>query len=328
MATLINHQLAGAPIIFSVTATSRIGATFHRIKLSVTVTANGTVAGTFAFSKPVVTEGVAVTFDIASAVQAIIDSQQPTAATGSNIYINYGVTVTPTEEYMIDGEIYSSTMSSDITTVTGIYAGRYTDAERLGIKDLPAVWSRKPTSSPELCFTGYPHIVAGDRAPAVDGDPWQAPSVTVETVPEGINDTYNTYGIAAPADSFELRFINSMGVHENVFLSRLSTKQVNINSEKLTITRSETFDEFSRGITVKQNDYETWKLSSGPLDEAWVSYYLHEVSMAQWAWLCPDNQHYIPCHILPEETTVLVDKDKKGALEVVLTVQLDINGGF
>ncbi len=229
---------------------------------------------------------------------------------------------------MLNGVISTRTIGT--TTASGIYAGRYTDAELLGFKALPSVWSRKPTSSPEICFTGWPHIVPGQRAPQVDGGDWVAPAATVVEIPAGLSETYNTYGITKPAEGYELRFINSLGVHENIYVKGLSKREVNITHEMIAISRQETFSQFSRGMTIKENDYETLTLSSGPLDETWASYFIHEVLMARWMWIDlgpnANEPHYVPCHVLPEETVTLRDAEKAAMLEVTLKVRLDING--
>ena len=87
----------------------------------------------------------------------------------------------------------------------------------------------------------------------------------------------------------------------------------------------ETFSRFSRGIYEKSNDYEKWKFSTGPLDKAWVSWYLHEFLTAKYAWiLISDN--WIPCHIVAEETVVGRDETKSDAISIDFSVELDING--
>ena len=69
----------------------------------------------------------------------------------------------------------------------------------------------------------------------------------------------------------------------------------------------------------------TWTFSSGPLDEAWVSWYIHEFLMASWVWIDINNM-WIPCNVLPEEQVTLVQHDKTDMLEVMLALKLDING--
>ena len=100
---------------------------------------------------------------------------------------------------------------------------------------------------------------------------------------------------------------------------------MNFKNDFYTIARRETLTKFSRGVSVKQNDYETWKMSSGPVDFRWQQWWLHEPLMAKWAWLNVDSQ-WMPVHIVSEETTVGIDRAKGNLLEVQFTLRFDING--
>lgn len=317
--TLNNSRLMGSPIVATVEVPARTGVTFHRVVLTVTVggadAASGD-SGTFTFSQPV--SGNPLQFDISSAFRAVADRFTPSATTLS--YPSYSLSVTAQEEYMIDGIVYQGD-DATVTQSGAVYIGSYTDLERIK-GQTPARWSRKPTSSPQIAFVDKSLIVPGGCS---DGGVWVAPSASAQTVVEGANTTYNYYGITTPPDGHEIRFINSLGVHENIFVAGLPTKEVNIATDKYTIARQETLTQFSRGLAVKKNDYETWTFSSGPLDEAWASWYIHEFLMARWVWISIGGA-WIPCHVVPEETTVLEDREKAQPLEVQFKLQLDING--
>ena len=306
------------PVIVTASAVDYSGATFHRLRLKVKINN----AYDFEFSSPVSSDALTVRFDISSAFRAVADSHQY-SATELNVYPALTATVTACSDYMIDGQEHTGEGESPATTIGPLYAGRLTDMERLA-GTTPARYSRKPTSILEICFTGYQHLkpvaIGGGLSPTV-------PSVNPVTVPAGspAGSTDNIYGIAAPQDGYELRFINSLGVHENVFLTGLPKRDVNISTERYVISRQETLSQFSRGLALKQNNHETWTLSSGPLDRQWQSWYVHEVLMARWAWLNIDG-NYIPCHILPEESLTLYDRQKPELMTVPVVVQLDING--
>ena len=304
------------PVIVTATAVNYSGATFHRLRLKVEINN----AYEFEFSSPVSSDALTVRFDISSAFRAVADSHQY-SATELNVYPALTATVTACSDYMIDGQEHTGADKSPATTIGPLYAGRLTDLERLA-GATPARYSRKPTSSPEICFTGYQHLapvaIGGSLSPT-------APSVTAVTVLAGSASGSNIYGIPAPHDGYELRFINSLGVHENVFLTGLPKRDVSISTERYVISRQETLSQFSRGLALKQNNHETWTLSSGPLDRQWQSWYVHEVLMARWAWLNIDG-NYIPCHILPEESLTLYDLQKPELMTVPVVVQLDING--
>ena len=317
--TLNNSRLMGSPIVATVSVDARTGVTFHRVVLTVTVEGSGAAAGangTFTFSQPV--SGSPLQFDISSAFCAVADRFTPSASTLS--YPSYGFTIATREEWMTDGVVHSADGQS-ITQAAAVYLGSYTDLERIK-GQTPARWSRKPTSSPQIAFIGKSLIVPGACS---DGGIWTAPAASAITVAEGANATYNYYGIAAPPDGHEIRFINSLGVHENIFVAGLPTKEVNITTEQHVISRQETLTQFSRGLAMKQNDHELWTFSSGPLDEAWASWFIHEFLMARWVWISIGGT-WIPCHVLPEETTELVSREKAQMIEVQFKLQLDING--
>lgn len=334
-------QFIGCPAVYQIAPTgSGVGKTFYRMKLKVAVGMNDDDKTEFDFSTPIeVKDNTAQNtyFDISSALQAIADQWQPLPNTFSYPAVNFYMEAE--EEWMNDGAISHSDSvrypGSAPSTAT-MYMGTLTDRERLAVTPAPpATYSRKPTSSPEICF--YHPNVQGQSDGSVkhllpgtcsDGGIWAAPSVSQVTVPVGSpsgQNPANIYGIPYPPHGHEIRFINSLGVHENIFVAGLPTKEVSITTEKYDIARQETLTQFSRGLAIKQNDYETWAFSSGPLDEAWASWYIHEFLMARWVWISIGGT-WVPCHVLPEETTVLEDREKAQSLEVQFRLEMDING--
>jgi hypothetical protein len=329
--TLNNSRLMGSSIVADVEVDARTGATFHSVVLTVAVEGAGAAAGdggTFKFSSPV--SGSVLQFDISSAFRAVADRFAPAVDTFSYPY--YGFNITSREEWMTDGQVQTAD-GPTVTYSAYVYIGSYTDLERIK-GQTPARWSRKPTTSPEVCFYHPNQQDESDGTskhlkPGVcsDGGFWTAPAVTQVTVPvaDAAGVGSNIYGIPYPLDGHEIRFINSLGVHENIFVAGLPTKEVNITTDKYAIARQETLTQFSRGLAVKHNDYETWTFSSGPLDEAWASWYIHEFLMARWVWISIGGV-WIPCHVLPEEVTTLVDRSKAQPYEVQFKLQMDING--
>ena len=304
--------------------------TFHRVRLKVTVgDGGGAIAqndAEFEFSTPV-SNGEVAWFDISSAFRAFADAYSPTPT--AYVYPHLAANLNACDDYMIDGVSYEDMSPSATVQVTGKYLGALTDRERgAGVSNQwsePARYSRKPSSSPEICLTGAQHL---HPAPTVSSQAPQPPSVSTITVADGAQTLYdgmNIYGIATPPHGHEIRFINSLGVHENIFVAGLPTRSVNITTDQYTIARQETLTKFSRAIAVKYGDRETWTFSSGPLDEAWVSWYIHEFLMASWVWIDINNM-WVPCHVLPEEQVTLVQHDKTDMLEVMLALKLDING--
>lgn len=352
-------QFIGCPAVYQITPTGAgTSKTFYRMKVKVVVGMTGYDDMDFNFSTPIEVRGGTsqnTYFDISSALRAIADQWQPApsssiaddniAAPQSFTYPAITFYMEAEEEWMNDGAISHSDTArypGSAPSVATMYMGTLTDRERLAATPSPpAAYSRKPTTAPEICFyhpnqQGQPDGTSKHLHPGIcnNNGSQSAPSVTPFSVGSGLAAATNTYGIPYPQDGHEIRFINSLGVHENIFVAGHPTKEVNITTEKYTISRQETLTQFSRGLAIKQNDHETWKFSSGPLDEAWASWYIHEFLMARWVWIgfeppistLQSSLLWVPCHILPEETTPIVDREHAGMLEVPFKLQLDING--
>lgn len=307
-------------MIYTVHTSTFADATFQRVVAVVSVSETlGTEIETFKFSVP--TKGNEdITMDISSAVRAMADNHQYAPATLS--YPSYQIAIELYEEYLLDGIVHK-VAGQGLSQSGRIYVGRLTDMERL-TNSKPETWSRKPTASKQLAWTGSKLVVPG-RATQDEGATWVDPTAAERTVQSKANATYNTYGIEKPADGYQLRFINSLGVHEDAFMQCLRTTEVAVQTDRYTVSRQETVTDFSRRMVVKSNNYEKWKMSSGPVDAAWQQWWLHEVLMARWAWLLV-NGRWIPCHLVPEETVHGMDRQKASVLEVQFTVEFDING--
>lgn len=313
--TITGSKYIGTPITVPVTA-AVIGGnpTFHRVRLVVTV--NETTA--LPMSRPV-NEGQTVQFDVSSALQAVASSvkyypDRLNPATGDT-YPQFSMKLQAYDDYLLDGEEHTIGPSESVDG-SGYCIGMLTDRERL-TGHRPSVYSRKPTSSPELVHIGKVHLIAG----STDNNQYvSALTITAETPA-----TAAYYPISAPDDSYELRFINSLGVHESAHIHCLRTTDANITNTKYAISTLQSITEFSRGIQVKENDYETWKMTTGPLDAAWMQYWLHEPLMARWAWLKVDGA-WLPVHIVSGETVVGPDRTKAEMMQVEFSLQFDING--
>ena len=323
-------QFLHSPVVFQAAPTgSGINGTFYRLKVKLYAELVGYINAEFDFSIPIETKYVNgsltaqnALFDISSALQAVAEKWQPDApSTLPNSYPEVKYYMTAHEEWMVDGAIYSSDAARfPASSRNTMYMGALTDRERLS-SAIPAKYGRKPTSSREICFIGSRVIVPGPTS----GAPSIIHCVAGEPSDASVFNTLNYYAIHPPLDGYEIRFINSLGVHENVFVYGLPKKETHITTEQYVIARQETLTQFSRGLAIKKNDYETWHLSSGPIDEEWASWYIHEFLMLRWIWIRINN-HWTPCHVLPDETTLLNDRINPSRHEVQFKLQLDING--
>jgi len=240
------------------------------------------------------------------------------------------------------------------------FMGAWTDLERLkasvdqsGVEFLnTSVMSRKPNSSPEVVFLGsafiYPDTfnrsildtdhMSDDATPVfVSGAPSNGPkslSHTPSTAGAATVGGHNIYAITEPANAYLLRFINGLGCMESLHVESLVKREVPIQTDKHTVAKQETLKKFSRSVVRKTNDRETWYLTSGPLDREWASWYIHEFLMSEQVWIGLNSQLstlnsqliWIPCHVVPEETTVLEDSVNAQPMEVQFKLEMDING--
>ena len=367
--TLISGSpLIGSPIVLRVVpAAYSANRTFHRIIVRVyAALETDAVYTTFDFSTPVETKSVnggfatvPSVFDISSALQAVADKYEY-AATPPQRYPYIKFRVEAWDEWMIDGTVYPEQGVVQWPSLpvgrqqfyAYAFMGSWTDMERMrasvdqqGVEYLDTLrMSRKPTSSPEIVFTGcefiYPdqfprsildtdHMSEGADPQFVSGAPTNGPrSLTYTPQADGaaIIGGHNIYAVPRPAETgYLLRFINGMGCMESLHVQSLVKREVPITTDKHTVAKQETLKKFSRSVVRKSNDRETWYLTSGPLDSEWASWYVHEFLMSEQLWIQMGTL-WIPCHVVPEETTVLEDREKAQPMEVQFRLEMDING--
>lgn len=314
--TPIYSNFIGSPVTVPVTARNYANATFHRIRLTVAVNS----AASYEFSAPVSSDALTVQFDISSALRAFAENHEYNA-TVLNQYPNLSASCVACSDYILNGEVHEGADPSAPTVISGLYAGKLTDLERL-TGSRPARYSRKPSSCPEIAFWGYDYLSADSCTNGVSPSP---PHVTIMPVDPQTVSSQNIFGINRPSDGYEIRFINSLGVHENIFVKGFPDIKGGIQTERYVLSKQETLTKFSRGLAVKQNDHERWNMTSGPVDREWASWFVHEFLMVRWAWI-NINGNYIPCHIIPEEEVTLRDGTTASPLEIPFIVELDITG--
>lgn len=322
--------MALCPVVVTVRAAIIAGApNFHRIVMEATVN----TTSKFKFSMPV-GEGEQVDIDVSSALRTVAERQEYTAdnlnpyrwtppateedpaPTPIDTYPHLSLLLEVWDEYQIDGDVRTTQKVSYVDS--GYYlAGALTDRERL-TGERPIRFSRKPTTSREICFAGAKHLIASQYT--------LEPTVGQITVPTGDTGAANIYGIAWPQHGYELRFINSMGVHENVFIHGLPSKNASISTDRYVIARQETFTKFSRLVSRKHSNRETWHFSSGALDEAWQRWYIHELLMAEQMWIKIDDA-WIECQIAAgDDSITITDAATPGMMQVEFDLELGLNG--
>lgn len=338
--------LIGSPLTYQVTPSAHQSQyTFHRVTLRVTAGLEGDADyTTLDFSTPV-TSALPVLFDVSSALRAVAEKYQLTATPPQRYpYVKFRLQAF--DDWMIDGTLYENQGVKDYPGMGQYlfaFMGAFTDMERLSVDGQSTGlerWTRKPfASSPEVVFTGSGFVLpndfeagigyvnyVGDGTTGFPPTPSAGPKSTAYVVGTNPIPAFaNVYAITKPNDGYEIRFINGFGCEESVHVTCLRTAEVNIHTDKYAIARQETFKQFSRSLAVKGNNREQWKMSSGPLDRAWLQWYLHEFLMASQAWILV-NDNWLPINILPEETTTGMNRTQADMLSVEFTIEFDMNG--
>ncbi len=349
MATIIpsstffsGSPLIGSPIVYKVQAGSYSSPVFHRVKLQVVAALNtDTDYTTIEMSSPA-EEGEYLLFDISSALRAVADKYEYTAEPPSGGYPYLMYYLVAWDEYMLNGVDHESSKDyypdNYTTSKFGALMGKYTDMERLladGNKQTQK-FTRKPSTQPEIVVAGETYIRPAEMSVhsgnITQGQ--QAQSFVISS--EGAQTAGGASLYALPAttpDCYQLRFINGLGCMESLCVRSFITTEVPITTNEYTRAVQETFSSFSRGMTTKQNDYERYRMTSGPLDNAWMSWYIHEFLMARWVWLkikAVKNDAtvdlWVPCHVIPDETVAAHNTIDRKKQEVQFTLKLDIEG--
>lgn len=331
--------LIGSPITYQVRAASVNGETaFHRIifQVKAILLQSGQTyeSHEFTLSSPV-ESGELIAFDISSALRAVADTYEYTVVPPTN-YPRVAFTLKVWDEYMQNGTLYENVGIVEERTTQYCLFGGFTDRERIVATQNGAtgrkaqVMTRKPKTQAEVVMVGEQMVCPLSLASAVScGQATIGPQSVVRNISSPGLQTINDHPVyAVPAgekDRYEFRFVNGLGCLESVSVKSLREGEMNVTSTTNLRAIQETFGEFSRAVVTKKNDYETWKLTSGPLDEAWHSWFLHEFLMAKWAWIKVDGV-WLTCHILPEETVTTINRYDGNPYEVDFSVRFDING--
>lgn len=329
--TLINGSpLVGSPITYQVIAATINGeCAFHRVKLTVNAFLEGVdSSGTALTLSSPAESGETLKFDISSALRAVADKYEYTVNPPSS-YPRIGYTLSACDEYMQNGEVHDNVGNVSVSSTQYCVMGAYSDLERIlaGGSKSSLKFTRKPSTVPEVVAVGETVVVPQNMS-ASSGNASKGPTSSVYSVTAAGLQTLGGrqfYAVAAQNDRYQFRFVNGLGCLESVSVRSLRTTKLNVTTEEYIRAIQENFSTFSRGLVTKKNDYEVWTMTSGPLDEAWQSWFLHEFLMAKFAWINIDG-NWIGCHIVPDDEVTGVDRTGGNLLEVQFDVRLDING--
>lgn len=329
----------GNPITFSVLPLKIESSTpaFHRMVFEVKCGISGGNYETIRLTEPVLTEdGKAVQVDISSALRSFRDSYEYSPEPGVMPVVKFNVSAY--DEYMIDG---NPGQTEPVYYLAGeevkqTLFGGFSDYDRLtAAKEYMPVhrMSRKPTTTPQLACVGETIIYVDPYVSGVDLNTltWNAPEAKAFTITEEGQQTIGDISVFALPQSeairrTEFRFINSFGVLESISVPRVYSKKLGITTANYTVTRRETLRSFSREAVRKQNNQESWNFQTDPLDEAWLSWYLHEFLMSEHTWM-NINGKFLPCIITSEDDEIAFDDKTKETMHTVsFTAKLDFRG--
>lgn len=337
----------GNPITLAVKPNTIANASMHRIILEVECGMSGGNYEVIKLSSPVIAElGNDITIDISSALRTFRDSYEYTPDPTTYPLVKFNVKAY--DEYMVDGKVKSpvdpvwfpqnpAALPADRRDEAYLRTvfGSFSDIERITAGSTRSVTtlSRKPTTIPQIVKVGEsfaytpPYSTEQKLEQSSALTPPQSKVVTVSKEGAQTLGYQSVYALPAnaPQERGVFRFINRFGVLESVSVVRQYEEQASHIVNEYVVSRQETFNGFSRGIVRKQDGPETWKFATGPLDEAWLRWYIHEFLMSEHIWLqVADN--WLLVHIIPEETTKIKNSTDANILELQFSVRFDING--
>lgn len=332
----------GNPITFSIIPSYAPSSLFHRVIVEVICGMDGGDFETIKMSVPVDEENFfgEVNIDISSALRTFRDSYNYTPDIATYPIVKFCVWAY--DEYMSDGEFQprvgecvSPAQKDGETQYYCTLFGGFSDMERMASNEFKSVkvFSRKPTSAPEIVVVGdeYVYTPPFAEACALPDYATLTPPTSQKTLitTEGSQTVNGVQLYALPtheaANRQVFRFINSLGVLESVSVPKVYSKKRSVTSSSYAITRQETFSKFSRSFVRKNNNREEWLFQTDPLNEDWQQWYLHEFLMSDYIWAHINGQ-WVPCTITLEEDETYYDSTGNNPLTVSFTAKLDING--
>ena len=325
--------LCGSPIIYKVTAATlseTAVVSLHSLIVEVSCSLSS-VGKTYVYpTRCAVSSGETVDIDVSSALRAVADAYEYTPEPPAEYpYIAYSLKAY--DEYILNGELFQNV--GEVTSNNHkALLGAYSDLDRIaaGGSKLAQHFSRKPTSSPELLVLGESIVTPISLAsPISEASITKGPTSAI-TFPstigtQEINGRLVYVYVASAIPRYQFRFVNSLGCLESISVTSLKSSEMQATVNQWSRRTPQSFSNISRTVHVKQGDKERWTLNSGPIDRDWQQWFLHEFLMSSDVWLLVDN-HWLPCHIILEETTTIYDEITREPRSVSFTIEFDFYG--
>lgn len=328
----------GSPVLVAITPNIVVGASFHIVKIEVTSSLQNEDSASYSFSSPVyynsdgTESGKSVQVDISSALRAAYDDYVFTAEPTTYPCVDFSVAVW--DEYMKEGVVYNKQGMQSLPTMHAMF-GKMSDMERL-LSSVTGrsnrIYSRKPQTMIETVTVGeqyiYPTPYSGAEDPTLSNITSGPTSVAYDITKEGAQTIVGTrmiYGVAAEVNRFEFRFINGFGVLESYSCRSMPEKTTNISKTEYAVAIQESFNRLQHNMLIKKNDIEIWKMTTDPMDESWMQWFVHEFAMASHAWVKIFG-HWVPCQIVPDDAIKMGARKSSDMYSMEFSVKLDITG--
>ena len=303
------------PVLVGVTSEALTGnVSFHKVMVEVRAALSTDSEYTTRVCSAVVPDSsraCPLVVDISSALRAVADSIEYEPTTLDIPCVQYSLKAW--DEYMKDGEIHDV---SEVSGVGGVaYMGGYTDRER--ILGSYGGFSTKP-DTPEVVGVGESVVVPNGFTT----------SASYDVTASGANTLgRSVYAVPSDKDRYELRFVNSRGLIESVSMKCMVQGVQKMEQKENVRAMQETMRKFSRMSIRKTSNTPSLKMNSGPLDKAWLRWFVEEFLVTQDAWIKIDGA-WLHCNVTSEDSISTVNRMKREILSLDFEIKLDFNGAF
>lgn len=328
--------LCGSPIVFNVMpSTISERATFHRVKMEISAALSTDHSLDKYLQSANAKNGVEITFDVSSILRSVASKYVYEYQTEDRTYPYLIYTIKAYDEYMIDGILYEREGEYDYGSRLYALMGEFTDIERYLSNNTKSVqrFSRKPNIG-EVCATNelllYPTALS---EPAVMGSVITTGQVVIARSLSGLlgPNTFDghTIYVIPPSDSrMQFQFVNKLGIVESISADMRKSLSYETTTETDTVSAPSGFNPNRRILSRKGANQQSYEMTSGVVNQDWADWWINEfLDCKRGAWVRLDD-FWIPCEVIPAETTKIINEENNELCSVDFTARLALSGGF
>lgn len=326
----------GSPITIDVEPeTVNVRATFHRVKLEISAAlSNDSSFDTYVQSAKAKNNETAY-FDVSSALRSVASKFEYEYQLGDRVYPYLTYTLKAYDEYMLDGILHERVGEREYGTRLYALMGEFTEIERYLANATKNVqkFSRKPPIG-EICSEDelllYPTPLA---SPALLGNVIESGQIVKPQSLDGLSGlhTFNghsVYVIPPTSDRIQFQFVNRLGVVESISACTKESLSYERTTETDTVFVANKFHPSRRIYSRKGPNIQSYSLSSGSLNLDWADWWVNEfLGCEKGSWVKFDGI-WLPCEVIPEETTTVYDKANGNLCSIDFKVRLTLSGGY